>query len=346
MGKVDREFLTRVVFRTLGAKRSSLIVMPGHGLDNSVISLGKNQVMIATADPVSMIPSLGMKSSAWLSVQLLASDFTTSGVRPQFAMLDFNLPPSLDMNDLESYLKEIHSECKRLGIAIAGGHTGKYAGCDFTVVGGGFLFGFAAKGEYITPAMAKAGDRVLVTKGAAIATTAVLSNTFPKTVEKRLGPRLLGKARNYLDLCSTVEDAIAAAALGTRSVVTSLHDATEGGVMGGLYELSSACGKTLVVDPEGIPVSEETRGICEAFDLDPLTSLSEGTLIITCKPSKVGGLVDTLREKGIESHEIGEVRKGRPSLLVRKKGGVEEYVPPDRDPYWEAYFSSRRKGWN
>ena len=73
-GKVPREFLESVVFANLGAKRSSFLVEPGHGLDNAVISLGGKKVLVVTSDPLSVIPSVGLKESAWLSVHLLASD--------------------------------------------------------------------------------------------------------------------------------------------------------------------------------------------------------------------------------------------------------------------------------
>ena len=168
-----------MVFANLGAKRSSLLVKPGHGLDNAVISLGGKKVLVVTSDPLSVIPSIGMKESAWLSVHLLASDLTTSGVSPQFAMLDLNLPPEMDLPAVGAYLKAIGDECRKLGIAIAGGHTGRYPGSGYTVVGGGTMFSVAERDAYVTPAMARPGDAVLITKGAAIGATAVLAHCVP-----------------------------------------------------------------------------------------------------------------------------------------------------------------------
>ena len=61
-----------------------------------------------------------------------------------------------------------------------------------------------------------------------------------------------------------------------------MHDATEGGVLGGLYELARVERADLWVDKELIHVSEESSAVCAAFGLDPLATLSEGTLLITC----------------------------------------------------------------
>jgi hydrogenase expression/formation protein HypE len=345
-GKVPREFLESAVFSNLGAKRSSLIVKPGHGLDNAVISLGGRKVLIVTSDPLSVIPSIGMEESAWLSVHLLASDLATSGVNPQFAMLDLNLPPGMELPAVAAYVKAVGDECRKLGIAIAGGHTGRYPGSGYTVVGGGVMFSVAGREAYVTPAMAKPGDAVLLTKGAAIGATAVLAHSFPSTVEERVGAALLRRARARLRDCSTVRDAQVAASVGLRESVTSMHDATEGGVLGGLFELSSACGLPVIVRRDEIHVPEEASAVCTAFGLDPLTTLSEGTLIVTCRPEGVKELRTALSKAKIDGYEIGRVGRrsqGR-GLWVSSGESKPEARVPEPDGYWEAYSSAAGRG--
>ncbi len=345
-GKVPREFLERVVFANLGARRSSLLVRPGHGLDNAVVSLGDKKVLLLTSDPLSVIPSIGMKESAWLSVHLLASDLATSGVSPQFAMLDLNLPPEMDLAAIGTYLKAVGDECRRLGIAIAGGHTGRYPGSGYTVVGGGTMLSVARRDAYVTPAMARPGDAVLITKGAAIGATAVLAHCFPETIGARVGEEALGRARSRLRDCSTVVDAQAAAGAGLREVVTSMHDATEGGVLGGLSELSSACGLPVIVDRDAIHVPEEAAAVCGAFALDPLTTLSEGTLVVTCRPGGVESLRTALDEAKVDAYEIGRVgrRSNGKGLWLSSGGSKPEAHTPEPDGYWEAYSSAVGRG--
>lgn len=349
LGKLGRKSLEQIIFRNLGLKNSSVIVRPGHGFDNAVLSLGNKRVLVLTADPLSIIPSIGMEESAWFTMHLLASDFTTSSLKPQFAVLDFNLPVELRLDDFEAYIKALSRECKKLGIAIVGGHTGKYPGCDFTVAGGGVLFGIGDEDEYLTPAMMSPGDRIIMTKGAAIASTGLLSRLFPKQVNERLGRGLLETARPYLFHCSTVKDAIIASSVGIRNEgVTSMHDATEGGVLGALYEISSASKRAIVIEREGIFVSRETRLICSLFGLDPLISLSTGTLIITCRPDRVGEVQTKLRRNNVENFMIGEVRDDREKgLWVSTRGNkAKPFTGPESDPYWSAYSKARSRGWN
>ena len=342
-GKVPREFLEKVVFSSLGAKRDEVLSGPGHGLDNSVISLGGRKVLLATSDPLSVIPSVGLKRSAWLSVHLLASDMTTSGVPPQFAMLDFNLPAKMELPEVGVYLRAVGKECERLGISIAGGHTGRYPGSGYTVVGGGTMFAVADKEGYVTPAMAREGDVVLMTKGAGIGASAVLARSFPKTVGRKVGQALLRRARSRIGDCSTVADALAAASTGLRTSVTSMHDATEGGVLGGLFELSLACDAPVFVSEEKIHVSKEAAAVCAAFGLDPLVTLSEGTLLITCRKKAVERVEAALAAVRVPCYQIGRIgAKGSATGLW--SASSEKPIDPGRDEYWRAYSESVERG--
>src|SRR5438445_9245081 len=186
-GKLEPQLLSDVVFRNLGAPNPAVKVGPRGGFDNAVVSIGAGKSLILTSDPVSMIPAIGMKKSAWLSLHHLVSDFTTTGLKPEFAVFDFNLPTELTLVQLKGYFRALGDECERLGISIVAGHTGRYPGGGFTVVGGGVVFGVARDGGYLTPEMASRGDALILTKGAAIETTAILANSFPETVESELG---------------------------------------------------------------------------------------------------------------------------------------------------------------
>ncbi len=300
-----------------------------------------------TSDPLSIIPSVGMKDSAWLSIHLLASDLTTSGTDPQYAMLDLNLPPKMDLESVSAYVTALSDECKRLGIAIVGGHTGRYPGSDYTVIGGGMMFSVVEEESYVTPAMAKPGDAVLMTKGAAIGTTAILARAFPSTIGEKIGDPLLRKAQSLLRDCSTVEEARAAATFGLRDKVTSMHDATEGGVLGGLDELALACGLPIFVRRDAIHVSEEAAAVCGLFGLDPLTSVSEGTLLMTCNPGATEELKSLLGRRGIRGYVVAEVGRDRRNAGLWVSSGSAKpsrFEPRGSEDYWNAYSEAVRKG--
>lgn len=336
--------MKEVVYASLGKKSRRLVIGPRRGSDNAVIAIGEGRIMILTVDPVSIIPSLGMKLSAWLSVHLIASDYTTSGLRPEYATFSFNFPPELSDADREEYVRSTGDECRRLGITIAAGHTGSYPGAGFTVIGAGSMFGFGRKGGYVDPSMARPGDAILMTKQAGIEATASLALSFPRHLEGKVGLLTASRARKLIRSCSTVTDALTAARIGLgRGGTSSMHDATEGGVLGGLEEMASASGTAFHVDENTIYVSEEVGAVCGAFGLDPLSSLSEGTLLLTCNPERLEDLREEFDASRIRIQEIGSVRDGA-GLWVTKGGGGPKRIRPETDRYWIAYRDAMGTG--
>lgn len=346
LGKVNRNSLDKVIYPRLGAARREIIVGPKSGVDNAVVRVGGGKVLVATTDPLSFIPGLQPRESAWLSVNLLASDLTTSGFAPQYGIFDLNLPPEMKNQEFAEYWKAFHTECKRLGLAIIGGHTGKYEGCGYSIIGAGVMYSIGDESRYLTSTMAQNGDDIILTKGVAVETTAILTRAFPRTVRKVLGAKLFENAWHYLTKVSTVEDALTAASVGVhRDGVTAMHDATEGGVTAAVIELATASALGAEIDVTNISISEETREICGFFGIDPLSSLSEGTLIIAARPHRTARVLSKLKSAGIPSRVIGRLTSKSGSVYARTSRGRVRLNYPRFDPYWKAYLKGTTKGW-
>ena len=346
VGKFPYDLIERLVYPKLGSSRAEVLVGPGAGRDNAVIQLKGGQVLVTTADPLSVIPALGFRDSAYISVHLLASDLATCGFPPQFFMVNLNLPEQMKNEEFEEYWNTLDSECKKLDIAIVGGHTGRYPGSGFTVVGGGVMMAIAPENQYISSSMAKPGDVIMMTKGVAIATTAILSKVFPQTVEKAYGSNFLRKAQRYLYDFSVVEDALTSASVGLRiNGITSMHDVTEGGLMGALYELSEASNVGLEIDLSKIIVTEEAQKICQLFKINPYNALSEGTLLLTVKPEKALLVKTVLDSKGTKNGVIGKVTVAKEGKWVKAVGKRVALEKPKADPYWTAYWKACSEDW-
>jgi hydrogenase maturation factor len=262
-------------------------------------------------------------------------------------MFDFNLPPTMTSSDFSKYWEAFHEECAKLSLAIVGGHTGRYEGCDYTIIGGGFLYSIGPEDRYLTSLMAEDGDEIIVTKGVAIETTAILTRAFPRHVKKALGSRLFETAWGYLKKVTTVTDALTAVEVGVHEKgITAMHDATEGGFIAAVMELAAASGLGVELDLESIPLSQETMEICKLFKIDPLTSLSEGTLLITCKPSTTMRVLNRLNSAGISSQVVGQLSRKKGLFHASSSRGRVRLEYPRLDPYWGAYWRAVEKGWD
>jgi hydrogenase expression/formation protein HypE len=334
MGKVSRAFFETVIARHLGTRRKDIAVGPANGVDVGVVRLPDGRAMISTTDPIYIVPAYGWERAAWFAFHILASDLTTSGVAPQYVTMDWNLPMDIEDDQIETMLRVMDRECRKVGAAIVTGHTGRYEGCAYPMVGGATFLAIAPKDGWVTADMARPGNRLLVTKTAALEATAILSNTFPQIVERRLGADMTARARALFESMSTVEDALASATVGLRrGGVWAMHDATEGGVRNAVWEMAQASGLGVEVDLSKAYVDPAVAGVCKVFDMDPLDAISEGTLLIALEEGAAADVIARLKRKGIVASDIG---------VFTKKGGScrdrgRPFRPADRDPFWVAF---------
>jgi hydrogenase maturation factor len=345
IGKVSSEIFDEVILPQLGARHPEILVGPQHGVDVGVVDLGGGQVMVTTTDPIFVVPPYGWERSGWFAVHILASDAATSGLRPRYITMDLNLPLSIDRHGFEALWTVMHRECEKIGMAVISGHTGRYEGCEYPMIGGATVIGIGPKDRYVTPDMARPGDVVIITKGAAIEAAGLFAVTFPRRVAERYGEKAAREAEEIFWQMSVVDDALTAAEAGVReNGVTAMHDATECGVWGGLFEVAQASGVGMSIDKDKIILQDAVRKVCDLFGIDPYSSISEGTLIIACRPHKAKEVVRRLGDKGIPATMAGEIVERQQGLRVFESGVSRELVHPKVDPFWSAFGKAASQG--
>jgi hydrogenase maturation factor len=342
IGKIASRVFSDVIFPHLGARRRDILVGPRHGVDAGIIRIGGGQVLAVTTDPLYVEPQLGWGRASWFAVHIVASDAATTGLAPSHICVDLNLPPTVSDGDLEALWLGIDGACREIGLAIITGHTGRYEGCSFPMLGGATVLAIGPEDGYVTPAMARPGDALLMTKGVAIETAALLAISFPQLLADRLGERTTQAADSLFRQLSVVRDASISAGVGVRARgVTSMHDATERGLFGSLHEIAEASGVGAIVDRDAIGILPEVRSICDLFHIDPCTASSEGTLILTCVPDRVEAVMGRLRDSGIASYRIGEIVPAREGVRIVAGGRAEPLPRPAEDAFWPAYLAAR-----
>lgn len=340
IGKLSPEIFNELIFTRLGARSESVIVGPQHGVDVGIVEIGDKAVALTT-DPVFIVPEYGWERAAWFALHILVSDAVTSGLKPRFLSIDLNLPMEMTKQQLQKVWETIHQECRRLGIAIVCGHTGRYENCHYPMVGGATVLSVGEKDEYVTPRMARAGDKIIITKGPAIEATGIFSAMFPKLIEKEFGASFSERAQRVFYKMSVVEDAMTAVGVGVREKgVTAMHDATECGIWGGLFELAQASGLGAWVGKELIVVDECVTEICRHFGIDPYASISEGTLIIACREDRAQDVVQALSQKGIASSIVGELTHPGHGMILMEGGKERKLEHPVVDPFWRAFYDA------
>jgi hydrogenase maturation factor len=340
IGKISPEIFNELIYPRLGAKSKNVIVGPQHGVDVAIVEIGDKAVALTT-DPVFIVPEYGWERAAWFAIHILASDAVTSGLKPKYLSIDLNLPMEMTKAQLEIVWDTMHRECVKLGIAVVCGHTARYENCHYPMVGGATVVCVGEEDEYVTPKMAKSGDKIIITKGPAIEATGIFATMFPKLLEKEFGSDFSRRAQDIFYKMSVVQDALTAVGVGVRDDgVTAMHDATECGVWGGLYETAQAANLGVRVEKERIVVEDCVPEICRHFGIDPYASISEGTLIIACKDHKAEKVVKALSRKGIRSSIVGELINPKRGMILVENGKERKLKHPVVDPFWQAFYNA------
>lgn len=346
VGKINEEYFKRVILPNSGFSRKEVLIGPNFGVDVALIELPNNMAMALTSDPLSLIPTLGLQESAWLSVHLMANDIATTSFAPMYLQTVLNLPTSTSDAQFREYWLHIDNFCKEIGIAITGGHTGSIEGQNSTISGGGTMITVAPKSNILTSNNAQIGDSIIMTKQCAMSSVAILAMSFLKTIRQKLGTEIAQKAAELFYETSVLKEALIINHLNEQyNAVNAMHDVTEGGVLGAAFEMAVASGLGLEIEVSKLNVSPVVSAVCEVFSLDPLYCIGAGSMIISVKRQYEDLVINALRENAIEANVIGSFTEASAGHRIIQEGEIKPMPYYETDPYWLAFFEAFKRGW-
>ena len=302
-GKVDGSILSKRVFPYLGSVQKEVIVGPNVGVDAAVIDVSRFPgKMVVSQDPIT---GAG-KNAGFHVVNVCANDVASMGAKPMFFLSTIIMPKGTTEEELEKISKDIERAAKEIGVSIIGGHT-EISSKVSDLILSGTMIGFADR--YVSTSGANAGDDVLLTKGAGIEGTAILAESKYRYLSKFLDEGILESAMGMIKELSVVKEALIASSLGA----VSLHDPTEGGVLGGLHEMADASNKGFEFYQDNVNLYPETKLICGVLKINPFALISSGALMIVSPKERTEQIMKALKKENIKSTVIGKITKEKRS---------------------------------
>ena len=129
-------------------------------------------------------------------------------------------------------------------------------------------------------------------------------------LKSRYSRPFLDRAAKYIDYLSIRSEAAVAA----KSGAAAMHDLSEGGIFGALWELGQCSGVGLEIDLKKIPIRQETVEICEFFDLNPYKLLSGGSLLLVAEDGNA--VVQAIEKSGGKAVIIGRTTAGNDRVIL------------------------------
>lgn len=326
IGKVPTDILEKMVFKRLGRARAEIPIGSRIGEDASLVDLG-GEYLITTTDPITG----AVEKSGWLAVKVALNDIGASGGEPVAILVTILLKEGSTEEDLRMIMDDIHAACLEENVQVAGGHSEVTPGIDHTLIIVTAL-GKTVGRKFLSSCGARPGDDIVVTKWVGMEGTSILARDFSPILSRVLTESEMKDAIDLLKDISVTKDGRLAASFGA----TAAHDATEGGVLGAIYEICKASSVGATVFSHEMPVLSVTRKICDFAGIDPLKLVSSGCLVVAT-PS--GEEICRLYSKnGINAKVVGKITSEKPEVVC--EGKTLPLEPPQGDELWRAraYF--------
>lgn len=324
IGKLPNHLLEEIVFKNIKTRRKEVLVGAAIGEDNAIIDFG-DEICALSTDPITGTT----KHIGKLAVYISCNDVSSSGAEPIGIMLTILAPPTVTEKDIETIMKEAGEAAKELNVEIIGGHT-EITDAVNRVVVSSTVIGKQKKENMIHSKKAKVGDKILMTKYAAIEGTTILAKELRDYLIDKIGEEKIQEARNMYKHISVMKEGIICGKVG----VNYMHDITEGGILGAVWEAAVAIGKGVKIYEDLIPIKDVTKEIANILNIDPYRLISSGSMLIIVDEEKVDLLKEELGKDGIKVTEIGEVVEE--GIYMQKKNELVEIDPPSSDELYRA----------
>lgn len=307
VGKVSESVLKRSILKQVHTKREEVLIGAAVGEDCAVLELSSDEVFVMSTDPITGTK----KDIGALAVQVTMNDIASAGAEPVGIMLSVLLPESVEEKDIKEMMCQVENTCAKLNVQVMGGHTEVTRAVNqpiITVTG----VGKAKKGCVVTTAGAKPGQDLVVTKWIGLEGTSIIAKEKEEQLLDKFAPAFIDSAKGFDQFISVIPEA----ATAIKSDVTAMHDVTEGGIFGALWEMAEASGVGLEIDLMSIPLKQETVEICEFFDLNPYTLISSGSMLMAVDNGH--DLVRALKKDGIFATVIGKATEGNDRVVIHE----------------------------
>ncbi|MBM7615163.1 AIR synthase family protein [Alkaliphilus hydrothermalis] len=325
IGKVPTEVLKEIIFSNITHHREEVLVRPGVGEDCGVVDFGE-YVCVLSSDPITG----AAKDIGSLAIHISCNDVASNGVEPLGIMMTILAPVGTTKEDLLRVMTDANEAATSINVEIIGGHTEITDAVNRMIVSTTAI-GKQPKVKMVSSKGAQVGDAVIMTKHGGLEGVSIIATDLYDILKDKIDEAVLERAITFGKDISVVKEGVLAGNLG---IVNSMHDVTEGGILGALWELAEASELGIVVEGDAIPFMEETIEICSSLSIDPMRLISSGVMVMTVSQENKNQLLTTLREAGIDATEVATITEE--NRKIRLGGELVPLDPPREDELYKV----------
>lgn len=322
-GKIPESMLKRCVLSKVNNVREEVIIGAMVGEDCAAVKVADDEVMVMSTDPITGTA----KDVGKLGVYITANDIACSGAEIFGIMVTIMLPDKTLEEELITITADINEACKKLNIQVIGGHTEVTRVVNSPVVSVTGI-GKVKKDKLLKAGAIKPGMDIVMTKAIALEGTSIIAKECRDELITRFPGDMIDKAASFDEEILIVPEAML-----IRDMAGSLHDVTEGGIFGALWELAESSGVGLDIDIKKINIRQESIEICEYYHINPYKLISSGCLLIAAGDGEA--IVSKLNDNGIEACVIGKATDSNDRRLINGED-IRFLETPGKDELYQV----------
>ncbi|MCR5526565.1 MAG: AIR synthase family protein [Lachnospiraceae bacterium] len=324
VGKVSESILKRSILKQVKTTREEVLLGASIGEDCAAAELEQGEVFVFSTDPITVVSD----NIGRLSIDVTINDIASAGAEPVGVLLSCLLPAYIKEHDIQEMMGQVSHRCAELNVQIMGGHTEVTRAVNqpiITVTG----IGKVKKERLVRTSGARPGDDIVVTKWIGLEGTSIIAREKKDELLKRFAPDFIEAAEQFDRFLSVVDEA----GIAVKHGVHAMHDVTEGGIFGALWDIAEASEIGIEIDLKSIPVKQETIEICNHFDINPYKLISSGSMLIAAEDGY--GLVRELEKNGINAAVVGKATEGNDRVLLNNDER-RFLTPPETDEIYKV----------
>lgn len=307
IGKVSENVLKRTILKGIKNTREEVLIGAALGEDCAVLQLKEDEVYVTTTDPITgTATDIGR-----LAVHVAVNDLAAEGAEPIGLLCTALLPENYKESRLKIIMEQYKDACASLGIQPLGGHTELTTAVNRPVLNVTAV-GKAKKGKLTPTSNAQPGMDIIVTKWVGLEGTSILAKEKEAELLIRYPRSLIEEAKGFDAFLSVLPEA----RIAVKNGAVAMHDITEGGVFGALWELAQSAGVGIEVDLKKIPIRQGTVEVCEFFDLNPYCLISSGAMLIVAENGY--DCAKAIEEAGIPAVVIGKTTDNNDKAVLNE----------------------------
>ena len=306
-GKLKESVLKRSILKQLHTRNKTTLVAPAVGGDYGALSVNEELAVVVSSEPI----TLTQENIGSAAIYAACNDVACSGANPAGVSVVVLVPTSMNEEELRNLMKDMDVACGNCGVDILSGHTEVTRAVKeplITVT----AIGVVKKDALLHSSKLRPGMDIVATKWVGLEGTAILAREKEEELRTRYAQPFIDRAKIFEQMMSILPEA----AVATSSGAGAMHDVSEGGIFGALWEMAESAGVGLEIDLKKIPIRQETVEICEFFDVNPYKLLSGGCLLVATEDGN--GLVMELEKANIPAVIIGKATEGNDRVLINE----------------------------